>query len=154
MAAGVDPMSRRSKTARQLISQPVVRKLRVFALDPGLTARFETAVMNEVTLAIRWEPLAPGPVGEYFTVVDTDGEDKHVHNGVDLDDPALLAQCGLAPSDGNPFFRQQMAYAVGMRTVQNFERALGRVVLWQALNPSGKGKPGSPAAPSACIRIT
>ncbi len=43
--------------ARQRIQTPVFRKLRVFALDPGLTARFETAVVNEATLDIPWEKL-------------------------------------------------------------------------------------------------
>src|SRR5262249_11393991 len=37
------------------------------------------------------------------------------------------------PSDGNPQFRQQMVYAVAMRTIRNFERALGRVVHWPPL---------------------
>ena len=46
---------------RQSIPRPVFRNLRVFAVDPGLTARFETAVMNETTLRIPWEELDPGP---------------------------------------------------------------------------------------------
>jgi hypothetical protein len=49
---------------------------------------------------------------------------------VDLTDPHLLAQDGLAPSEGNPQFHQQMVYAVAMTTVANFERALGRRALW------------------------
>jgi serine/threonine protein kinase len=39
-----------------------------------------------------------------------------------LDDPDVLAQDGLAPSEGNPQFHQQMAYAVAMTTIRNFER--------------------------------
>src|SRR6185437_2104457 len=42
----------------------------------------------------------------------------------------LLAQDGLAPSEGNPQFHQQMVYAVAMRTIRNFEVALGRRALW------------------------
>ena len=61
-----------SKAPRQLIPRPVFRKLRVFAVDPGMTARFETAVMNEMLLSIPWEDLKPGPVGEYIAVVDCD----------------------------------------------------------------------------------
>ena len=48
---------------RQSIPRPVFRNLRVFAVDPGMTARFETAVMNETTLRIPWEELDAGPVG-------------------------------------------------------------------------------------------
>jgi hypothetical protein len=43
---------------------------------------------------------------------------------VDLNQPELLANDGLAASDGNPQFRQQMLYAVAMRTIDVFERCL------------------------------
>ena len=55
---------------RQSIPQPVFRPLRVFAVDPGTTAHFESAVLNETTLRIPWEDVDPGPVGEYVAVVD------------------------------------------------------------------------------------
>jgi hypothetical protein len=51
---------------------------------------------------------------------------------VDLEHPALLAQDGLAPSEGNPQFHQQMVYAVAMRTIRHFEQALGRRALWSS----------------------
>ncbi len=86
--------------------------------------------MNETTLAIPWEPLEPGPVGEYIAVVDEDEAGNRVHDPVDLDRPEILAQNGLPPSDGDPQFRQQMVYAVAMHTIRNFERALGRAVHW------------------------
>jgi hypothetical protein len=47
--------------SRQSIPHPVFRPLRVFAVDPGTTARFETAVINETTLQVPWEDLDPGP---------------------------------------------------------------------------------------------
>ena len=37
---------------RQFVPPPVFRKLPVFAVDPGMTARFETAVINEQTVQI------------------------------------------------------------------------------------------------------
>jgi hypothetical protein len=49
---------------------------------------------------------------------------------VDLNRVNILAQDGLAPSEGNPQFHQQMVYAVAMNTIANFEKALGRQVLW------------------------
>jgi hypothetical protein len=123
---------------RQSIPRPVFRSLRVFAVDPGMTARFETAVMNETTLRIPWEELEPGPTGEYIAVVDEDGRGTALHSPVDLDLPEVLAEDGLPPSDGLPQFRQQMVYAVAMRTIKNFERALGRVVHWA---PTGDRNP-------------
>ena len=75
------------RTDRQSIPRPVFRNLRVFAVDPGLTARFETAVMNETTLRIPWEQLDPGPSGEYVVVVDKDEGGTTLNPPVDLDRP-------------------------------------------------------------------
>jgi len=140
---------------RLSVRPPIFRRLRVFAIDPGMTARFETAVLNEMTLSIPWEPLAPGPIGEYIAVVDENEAGERLHEPVDLDRPEILAQDGLAPSDGNPQFRQQMVYAVAMRTIRNFERALGRAVHWTPLVPSGrtKAKKGVSAAYERRLRV-
>jgi hypothetical protein len=86
-----------------------------------------------------WEDLAPGPVGEYLEVIDYDPAAKCFYEPVNLDDPYLLAQDGLTPSEGTPQFHQQIAYAVAQLTIHNFERALGRLTLWS---------PGPPADPS------
>jgi len=75
-------------------------------------------------------PQGKGPVGEYIEVVDIDPASGCVYAPVDLNDPHLLAQDGLAPSEGEPRFHQQMVYAVAMTTIEHFERALGRPVLW------------------------
>lgn len=120
---------------------PVFRNLRAFAVDPGMTARFETAVINEMTIQVPWEPLKPGPVGSYVAVVDEDESGRRLHPPVDLDSPELLAQDGLPPSDGSPQFRQQMVYAVAMRTIRNFERALGRPAHWPPERRDGRGRP-------------
>jgi hypothetical protein len=79
---------------------------------------------------VPWECLDPGPVGEYLEVVDCDPASSCFYAPVDLNDPMLLAQDGLEPSEGNPKFHQQMAYAVASMTIRNFERALGRRALW------------------------
>lgn len=123
---------------RWRIPLPVYRRMRVFASDPGMTARFETAVMNEMTLLVPWENLKRGPIGEYVAVVDKDDQGQQIHSPVDLDQPQILAEDGLAPSDGNPQFHHQMAYAVAMRTIRNFERALGRSVQWPPIARNGK----------------
>src|SRR5262249_41283995 len=82
------------------VRPPAHRRLRVYAVDPSLSARLDTAGFNEVTLNVRWEKLAPGPSGEYLTVEDRDPSPKE-YKPVDLDDPRLLAQDGWAPSEGN-----------------------------------------------------
>lgn len=111
--------------------EPPARSLRVFAYDPALSTDMETFGVNDATISIRWEKdLQPGPVGEYLEVVDVDPASGSCYAPVDLNDPNLLAQNGFQPSEANPQFHQQMCYAVAMRTIDHFERALGRKVLW------------------------
>ena len=112
------------------VPAPVVRRLRILAFDPSLATRLASASFNEITVQLAWEDLAPGPVGEYIEVVDVDPASGVFYYPVDLDHAHLLAQDGLAPSESNPQFHQQMVYAVAMTTIQNFERALGRKALW------------------------
>jgi hypothetical protein len=112
------------------LPDPVFRPLRTFAFDPLLGTRIETVGMNEAIVNVRWENLEPGPIGEYIEVVDIDPASNAAYAPVNLDHPSLLAQSGLAPSEANPQFHQQMVYAVAMKTIANFERALGRVAMW------------------------
>jgi hypothetical protein len=121
------------------IPEPTVRALRTYAFDPSLELELETAVLNQVTVEVPWEKVHPGPVGNYVEVVDVDPASGRAYAPVELDDPRLLAQQGLPPSEGNPQFHQQMVYAVAMRTIRNFERALGRVALWSVRRTWSKG---------------
>lgn len=133
----VVPKTPPSLDALPALRNPAYRRLRVYATDPSLSAQFDTAAINEVTLKIRWEDLKkPGPVGEYLAVEDKDAA-GNVHRGVNLNDPRLLARDGWAPSEGNPQFHQQMVYAVAMKTIENFETALGRPVLWRPRTNTG-----------------
>jgi Subtilase family len=109
---------------------PAVRRLRVYSSDPTLGVQLDTLGLNETRIEIRWEKLEPGPVGEYLEVVDVDPISGCAYAPVDLDHPHLLVADGLRPSETNPQFHQQMAYAVAMKTIEHFERALGRVALW------------------------
>jgi len=118
------------------VSNPPYRRLRIYGLDPSFSTRFDTVAINEVTLEVRWEDnLRPGPIGEYLEVTDVDAS-GNTYAPVDLNDPRLLAQNGCALSEGNPAFHQQSVYAVAMTTITNFERALGRAVLWRPLPAS------------------
>jgi hypothetical protein len=112
---------------------PIDRRIRVYAYDPSLGRSLETVGINQATLTVVWESeLAPGPVGEYVEVVDVDPASACCYAPVDLNDPRLLANDGLGPSETNPQFHQQMVYAVSMTTIAFFEKALGRVALWSS----------------------
>jgi hypothetical protein len=113
--------------------------LRAFSIDPSLATSFETAPISEVSIQVPWEKLAPGPCGEYLDVIDVDPGSGCFYAPVDLNDPSLLAQNGLAPSEGTPQFHQQMAYAVSRLTINSFEQALGRKTLWRPVRDPKKG---------------
>ncbi len=118
--------------------QPAMRKLRVYALDPQASTLIETARINHATVSIPWEErweegISPGPVNEYLEVIDVDPASDQFYQPVDLNHPHLLAQDGLTPSEGDPRFHQQMVFAVAMKTVKLFERALGRKIFWSPI---------------------
>lgn len=103
------------------------RPLKIFAFDPSRGR----AIGNEITLAVPYEPLHPGPVGGRLAVIDYDGSNDAYYPAVDLDDPRLLVEGGLEPSESDPRFHQQMVYAVVSETVRRFEFALGRPIRWR-----------------------
>lgn len=53
-------------------SYPVYRRLRVFALNPGVAVRLEQVLGVVTTVSVPWEDLKPGPVGNYLEVIDYD----------------------------------------------------------------------------------
>ena len=121
----------REDPPEQLANRPPYRRIRGYAFDPSLSLRLETAAINHTVFEVPWERnLKPGPRGEYVEVVDYDPASGCWYEPVDLNATNILAQDGMAPSEGNPQFHQQMVYAVAMNTITNFEKALGRQVLW------------------------
>jgi len=109
---------------------PVKRSLQVFAFDPLAGLKVETIELNKTILDVRWEEVQPGPIGNYLEVVDIDPPSGVAYAPVDLNQPLHMSQAGLAPSESDPQFHQQMVYAVAMKTIAHFEHALGRVALW------------------------
>ena len=101
---------------------PARRPLQIFASDPmlGRTAG------NRVRIDVATEALTPGPAGERVVVIDYDSTNARYYTPVDLDDAAVLMRSGLDPAESDPRFHQQMVYAVAMKTIENFDRALGR----------------------------
>jgi hypothetical protein len=121
--------------------KPTYRKLRGYAFDPSLSNQLKLASINSMIFNIRWEAdLRPGPIGKYLEIIDVDPASATFYHQIDLNDPFILAQNGLAPSEGNPLFHQQMVYAVAMLTIQNFEKALGRITLWSSKEPTREEK--------------
>jgi hypothetical protein len=112
------------------MAQPAYRYLRGYSLDPGFSTRLDTAGINEVIYRIPYEKVEPGPTGEYLAVIDVDPPSDCWYDPIDLSDEAVASQQGLAPSEGNPQFHQQLVYAVTMKTIRHFERALGRKIIW------------------------
>jgi hypothetical protein len=103
--------------------QPAARRpLKIFAFDPSMRRSAGNLAITEVVN----ELLTAGPEGRLVRVVDYNGTKNEYYTPVDLDDPDVLMQRGLDPSDSDPRFHQQMVYAVVMKVIENFERALGR----------------------------
>ncbi|HVZ19269.1 MAG TPA: hypothetical protein VG897_19270 [Terriglobales bacterium] len=133
-----------------------MRRLKVYAFDPQSANQLNSAGYAQATIALPWEtawedPLTVGPVNDYLEVVDIDPASGHFYEAVDLNDPHLLAQDGLAPSEGNPQFHQQMVFAVAMKVIGLFERALGRKVTWK---PHWKGgRRGGTYVPVKKLRV-
>jgi len=144
--AGTSQTAQRRQQAFARANAPSTRSLRGYAFDPSMATQLDTALVSEVTYLVPWEPLATepstfvsaidgspqgaGPTGEYVQVIDRDPASDCFYAPVDLNQPSILAQGGLAPSEGNPQFHQQMVYAVAMTTINRFERALGRKAFW------------------------
>jgi hypothetical protein len=103
-------------------AQPQRRPLQIFASDPMMGR----TVGNRISITIDNETLTPGPCGSRVRVVDYDATHNRYYTPVDLNDPAILMTGGLEPNESDPRFHQQMVYAVAMKTLENFDRALGR----------------------------
>lgn len=131
--AAPDKPVRRKPTST--LPQPALRRLRVYAFDPHAALDLGTSKFSYATISLAWgdpseEPIQPGPINEYLEVIDIDPPSRQFYQPVDLNAPEVLAQEGLPPSEGDPRFHQQMVFAVAMKTIKLFERALGRKVLW------------------------
>jgi hypothetical protein len=121
------------------------QKLTVLTQDPGVRIRGRLAVSQ---VDVPAERLAIGPTGYRIKVVDFDAGANVLYTGraYSFDEAGLVVD-PYAPPDpakvsakswkayetrllGDPRFHAQNVYAIAMRTVAAFEKALGRRVEW------------------------
>ena len=126
---------------------PPTRKLTIIAKDPGLRLGGRDGPMAFVQVAVPAERLGKGPTGYRIKVVDFNATERRAYldrqtyqdESGNLVDP-FACRDGEMPTDpayqarllADPNFHAQNAYAIAMRTLGAFERALGRRVSWSS----------------------
>ena len=115
------------------MTRPSFRKLKGYVFDPSFASTIEKRESNEVIYKIRWEDTVAGPIGEYLEVIDYDPTKECFYEPVNLEENYILADYGLSPSEGDPRFHQQQVYAVTMSVIEQFEKALGRKIIFSRL---------------------
>lgn len=119
------PRLERERSANRLVREdgdPIHRRLRIYAIHPNISADQG----GLATVQIPYEQLRPGPTGQLFKVVTTDGPAGTTHAGAELESPAAMIDHGYTPSMSDRSFAGQMLYAVAMSLYSVFARALGR----------------------------
>ncbi len=125
---------------------PGERGLRVFAFDPTLGTQLDTAGINEVTIQVPWERDAEEQDTWKWDLLGNTWKwligckQQIVLCSSRSEFSVLTGPRWLAPSESSPQFHQQMVYAVAMRTIRNFENALGRRALWSPRPPTAPKK--------------
>jgi hypothetical protein len=108
--------------------RPSRRPLQIFALDPMRIDRGKSGrVTPRATVYVPFEDdLKPGPRGRRIRVIDYDGVHRCYYEPIDLNHADVLIRDGLAPTETDPRFHQQMVYAVVAGLWADFETAIGR----------------------------
>lgn len=119
------------------------QKLTILTQDPGVRIRGRLALSQ---VDVPAERLDVGPTGYRVRVIDFDAAENVLYKGptYDLDPSGVVIDPFQPPARanartwrayenrllGDPRFHAQNAYAIAMRTLGIFERALGRRVEW------------------------
>ena len=126
---------------------PPTRTLTIIAKDPGLRLGSPDGPMAFTQVDVPAEILAKGPTGYRIKVVDYNASERRAYlDGQDYQDAAgelidpFACRGGEKPTDAtyqarlidDPNFHAQNCYAIAMRTLGAFERALGRRVSWSS----------------------
>src|SRR6187399_3226510 len=109
------------------------RKLRIIAQDPAI--RIKGKILT-AEVDVPAEELAPGPWGHRVHVIDFDASSNTLFKPLEYEkgrngeaiDPFRNASDHRLLND--PTFHAQNVYAIVMRVLARFERALGRRVSW------------------------
>ena len=124
---------------------PPTRKLTIIAKDPALRIGGADGPMALTQVSIPAEKLAFGPTGYRIKVVDYNASERKLYKSEKRYQDgkgALIDPFATGPGEsltglayqarllGDPNFHAQNAYAIAMRTLGFFERALGRRVAW------------------------
>jgi hypothetical protein len=125
------------------LQSPERRPLRVFAFDPSRRG----VLGNKMQIEVRYRKLGPGPIDQsgardQIAVVDYDASRGIYYRPVNLDEPFILIPNGIAPSEADPRFHQQMLYAIASDTIEQFESALGRRIHWRRAERPLNAPPG------------
>jgi hypothetical protein len=126
---------------------PPTRKLTIIAKDPGLRLGGEGGPMAFFQVDLPAERLSWGPTGYRIKVVDYNATEQRLYlTQKNYEDKKGSLIDPFAPAKGetlldpkfqqrllaDPNFHAQNAYAIAMRTLGMFERALGRRVPWSS----------------------
>jgi len=118
----------------RLPGEPVYRPLRIYALDPSASALDGAlSIVN-----VPYEPIIIGVRGPQGSILEIINDTSANEQPLDFNDRFLLMQQGRPQSPEDPYFRQQMVYAVCSTTYAAFRQALGRDIAW-GFRHSGAG---------------
>jgi len=123
------------------------RELTIVAQDPHVRVRGRILTAR---VALPLEPLLPGPRGSRIHVVDYDSTTRTLYRPAANLPPDGFADASDEKLLTNPHFHAQNVYAVAMRILMRFERALGRRVAWSFGGHQLKIAPHAFSGPNAC----
>jgi hypothetical protein len=108
---------------------PATCKYRIIALDPSVRGSDRRVLHADIEIPN--EKLSPGPRGYRVQIIDYDASNKVLYEPAPCDESKNLQL--PANFENNRAFHDRNAYAIAMRVLARFERALGRRVGWSFL---------------------
>ncbi len=104
------------------------RKMTIIAQDPSV--KNEKGRILKTQVSIPYEQLGPGPRGYRVFVVDYDSSQRVFYSPFEPDEEDQFLNASDKKLCSEPGFHAQNVYAIIMRLLSRFEKALGRRVGW------------------------